>query len=332
VPPVSHRRDRVPDNRGVRIAFLGLGLIGGSVARALRERPGEPQVGPDGDLELVAWSPSGEGPARARAAGVIDAAASTPVEAVTGAALVVLGGPADAVISAVRSLGSADHATLDPNATVTDVASTKRQVVAAADEAGIAFVGGHPMAGRETSGFDAADSGLVVGRPWVVVPGRCARPRDVERVEWLARAVGAVPLGASADEHDAAVAAISGLPLVTAAALVEAVAGPPEAAWPAAHAHRLAASGWGSATRLARGDPAMGAALLATNATEVAAAIRALEAALAAWREQLEAGDPADPEAVRDRLARARTLLAADGAAGEGGDEAAASADDGAAR
>ena len=84
------------------------------------------------------------------------------------------------------------------------------------------------MAGRESSGYAAADVDLFVGRPWVVVPGTAARPTDVERVGWLASLVGAVPVRMEAAEHDAAVAAISHLPLVFAAALVEAVAGPGE--------------------------------------------------------------------------------------------------------
>ena len=89
------------------------------------------------------------------------------------------------------------------------------------------FVGGHPMAGREASGFDAATADLFVDRPWVVVPGAHSRPADVERVEWLARAVGARPLRMDAEAHDAAVAGISHLPLVLAAALVEAVTAAP---------------------------------------------------------------------------------------------------------
>ena len=94
------------------------------------------------------------------------------------------------------------------------------------------------MAGRELSGYAAAEEGLFHGRPWIVVPGRAAHAGDRERVEALARACGAVPMEMTADEHDAAVAAISHLPLVVAAALVEAVAGdgtgPARPDWPAA--------------------------------------------------------------------------------------------------
>jgi prephenate dehydrogenase len=307
----------------VRIAILGLGLIGGSLARALRAHEGaleslpalardataEPGLERD-RIEIAAWSPSGDGPRRALDAGVVDLAAGDPVEAVAGAALVVLAGPVHAVIAAIDALAGTD--TLDPETTVTDVASTKRAVVAAADAAGLRFVGGHPLAGRETSGFDASDASLFHDRPWVVVSGRRARPVDVGRVEWLARAAGATPIRTTAGEHDAAVAQISQLPLVVAAALAEAVARTDD--WPSSLARQLAATGWTSATRLARGEPTMGASMLTTNARETAAAIAGLQAVLDEWREVLGAESRRgihrdDLEAVRDRLARARAAL-----------------------
>ncbi|HET7028485.1 MAG TPA: prephenate dehydrogenase/arogenate dehydrogenase family protein [Candidatus Limnocylindrales bacterium] len=293
-----------------RIAFLGLGLIGGSIARALRERPtrSERGIGVDERIELVAWSPSGDGPAAAFAAGVIDANVDDPVRAVEGADLVVLAGPALRVVEAIRALAPmADGRTaLGPTTTVTDVASTKVAVIDAADEARLPVVGGHPMAGRESSGFPSADPSLFVDRPWVVVPGRHARGDDIERVEWLARAVGARPITATAADHDAAVAAISHLPLVVAAALAEAVAGGAE--WASSLGHELASGGWLSSTRVARGEPSMGASILATNARPTATAIRSFRAALDDWLEALETEEP-DVAAIRDRLARARFAL-----------------------
>jgi prephenate dehydrogenase len=284
-----------------RIAFLGLGLIGGSIARAIRADAAVP-------LELVAWSPTGLGPAAALAAGVVDAAPNDPVEAIEGADLVVLAGPALAVLEAIGALSrnGMPVRALAGDATLTDIASTKRMVIAAADEAGLPFVGGHPMAGRETSGFAASDPDLFRGRPWVIVPGRHARSDDVARVEWLARVAGAQPVHATAEEHDAAVAAISHLPLVVSAALAEAVAG--TAAWPSSLAHALASTGWASATRLARGEPGMGASMLATNARPTAAALRSLRDVLDAWLAALDAAPPAAPD-LRDRLERARLAL-----------------------
>lgn len=288
----------------MRIAILGLGLIGGSIARAVR-----PYGWP-----VTAWTPSGEGPRQALAAGLIDAAAPAIAEAVTGADLVVLASPASACLGLLDALAGTARAALLPGAVVTDVASTKVLVVERAAENGLRFVGGHPMAGKEASGFGAADATLFQGRPWVVV----APPDDepaTGRVEMLAAACGARPLRMGAAEHDAAVAAISHAPLVLAAALVEAVAGgpgePPAPGWVDAAA--LAASGWASMTRLARGDPAMGAAIAATNAGPLANRLRDVRDRLDAWIAILEATDAAglpDEALLRARLESARGRLA----------------------
>jgi prephenate dehydrogenase len=166
------------------------------------------------------------------------------------------------------------------------------------------------MAGRETTGVAAATADLFVGRPWVIVPAGPARPIDVERVRALATSVGARPTRMAADEHDAAVAAISHLPLVLAAALVQSVAESPEGrrTWPAAG--ELAASGWRDMTRLALGDPEMGSGILATNAAPVAERLHALRAAVDTWLELLDAGGGSvDAGAIRDRLEAARATL-----------------------
>ena len=105
------------------------------------------------------------GPRAALAAGVIDAVAVDPLEAVRGAGIVILAAPPLACASLVRRLGAEPATALSPGVTVTDVASTKAALTAAAAEAGIPFVGGHPMAGRETSGFDAADAGSLPRPP-----------------------------------------------------------------------------------------------------------------------------------------------------------------------
>ena len=286
----------------MRIAILGLGLIGGSLARALREAPAY------AGAELVAWTPSGTGPREALAAGVIDAVAVDPLDAVHGAAIVILAAPPLACAALVRRLGAEPMATLAGRATVTDVASTKAGLTAAAVEAGIPFVGGHPMAGRETSGFGAADAGLFRGRPWVIT--EAVGGGDPGAVRSLALACGAVPVELDAAEHDRLVASISHLPLLASVALVEAVAGTtadPVSDWPAAAG--LAATGWRDATRLARGDATMGAEIAASNAEAIAAVLRRLRACLDEWLELLDAPGGPDAEAMRERLAAARARL-----------------------
>lgn len=286
-----------------RIAFLGFGLIGGSIALALR--------GAGSTARLTAWTPSGHGPASAARRGVIDVAAPTAPEAIEGADLIVLAGPPLAIVGMAEALGGQLGRDLTPGATITDVGSTKARIGAVAESAGLHFVGGHPMAGRETSGFESAAEALFVDKPWVVVPGAGSTPVDMERVESLALACGARPIRMGAEDHDSAVAAISHLPLLVAAALVESVASPAVggATWPLAR--RLASSGWADMTRLAKGDPEMGAGIVATNYDALADRLVALRDVLQAWIDRI-AQDPADPDGIRDKLAGARRLLEED--------------------
>jgi prephenate dehydrogenase len=290
----------------MRVALLGLGLIGGSIARALREH----DPAPSGDHHITAWTPSGEGPAAATREGVIDAAATTPEAAIGGADLVVLAGPPPVCLAQLDDLAGSWREALAPGAVITDVASTKAAIVMRATALRLPFVGGHPMAGRETSGYGAARPDLFVGRPWVIVPS--PDEAAVGRVEALADATGARPLRMTAAEHDDAVAAISHLPLVVAAALVEAVAGPAgstRAGWPVAA--ELAASGWRDITRLARGDVAMGSGIVETNAPAIASRIRALIGVLDGWLSDLERDGGPDEADVAARLRSARDRLEA---------------------
>ena len=288
----------------MRLAILGLGLIGGSLARALRTQA------TDGTLRIAAWSPTGNGPADAVRDGVIDVAAATPEAAIDGADLIVLAGPAPVCLAQLDDLAGSWNAALAPGAVITDVASTKSAIVLRASALGLRFVGGHPMAGRETSGYGASTPDLFDGRPWVVVP--TTDEAAVERVEGLARATGAMPRRMTATAHDEAVAAVSHLPLVLAAALVETVTGGSGASpadW--ADTAALAATGWRDMTRLARGDVAMGTGIVATNADPVAARIRDLIEVLEGWITDLERDGGPDEDALAGRLRSARERLEA---------------------
>ena len=285
----------------MRVAFLGLGLIGGSVAGALREAAGPP-------WRISAWTPNGTGPRAALAAGAVDAAPSSAADAVDGAELIVLAAPPIACQDLLRDLAGPLRAALPPDAVITDVASTKQAIVTLARDLDLRFVGGHPMAGRETAGFGASDPAMFRGRPWVIVPADDAPA--LARVEALAVACGARPIRIDAADHDAAVAGVSHLPLVLAAALVEAVAGGPGPArrdWPVAA--ELAASGWAGMTRLARGDVTMGTEIATTNAPAIAARLRDFRDRLDEWIERLETEDGPDAESIRMHLAAAKSRL-----------------------
>lgn len=283
----------------MRIAIIGLGLIGGSVARALAGAGGASALGPDRP-SIAAWNRRPDGPRAALAEGVIDAAPAALEEALEGASLVILGASPLACLELLDRLAGPLRAHVGPDATITDTASTKGAIVTRADELGLRFVGGHPMAGRETSGYGASTPDLFVERPWIVCRGRHAADADVERVDALATACGALPVRMDPAAHDKATAAISHMPLVLSAALVESVVGGP--AWP--DASRLAAGGWRDMSRLARGDAAMAAGIAATNRQALVAALTVVEHHLGEWIADLQEADAAGLE-ERFRAARA---------------------------
>ncbi|HEY6569394.1 MAG TPA: prephenate dehydrogenase/arogenate dehydrogenase family protein [Candidatus Limnocylindrales bacterium] len=239
---------------------------------------------------------------------MIELAASSAEIAIDGADLVVIAASPLDTLDLLRALAGPWHRSLAPDAVITDVASTKASIVALAGELGLRFVGGHPLAGRETAGFKAADPDLFRDRPWVLVPS--ADTAAISRVESLVGLCGAVPIRMPAEEHDRVVAAISHLPLVLSAALVEAVAGGPGVARPGwSAASGLAAGGWDSMTRLARGDVEMGTGIAATNAREIAVRLRDVREVIDAWLADLEGPDA---DAIRTRLAAARAVLVDD--------------------
>jgi prephenate dehydrogenase len=289
----------------VRAAILGFGLIGGSIALALAGRG-------RGSWTVTAWSPRPDDARAALGRGVLAAVAPDAETAVRDADLVVLAAPPLANLELVDRLGPT---LAGSDTTVTDVSSSQAAIAARAERiTGLHFVGGHPMSGREKRGFSAARADLFEGRTWAVLPAAAARPVDVERVRALAEACGAKPLELDADTHDAAVAAVSHLPLLASVALAEAVAGSPD--WPSAR--RLAAQGWRDMTRLARGDPDLGMGIFLANGPPLARWLRRYREVLDDWQRALDAipapsSPDADPHAsdeasLRERFAHAAAL------------------------
>lgn len=240
----------------VRIAILGLGLIGGSLGRAIRRSvPQAEVVGYDS-----AWGVSG----KAERAGAIDRAARNAEAAVREAALVLVATPILATSDVFREIAPA----LAPGAVVMDTASTKAQVMAWAREIlppETDFVGGHPMAGKERSGIEAADADLFREKPFVLIPSVDASERAVRLALGLVEAIGAKPVFMDADEHDSYVAAVSHVPLVASAALF--LTAFESRAWP--ELAGLASSGFRDTTRLASGSPEMSGDIARTNRANV---------------------------------------------------------------
>ncbi len=252
----------VPTMPAPPVAVVGLGQLGGSLAAAL-VAAGRPVAGWDVD-------PAARDAAAAR--GV------TITRELTG--VVVLAVPLPAMATALDGL------TVAPDATVTDLGSVKGPVLRAlAPALGSRFVGGHPMCGTERSGHDAVDPSLFAGARWAL----CLEP-DTELPRWLrvaevALAVGAEVVPATAAEHDDAVAAVSHVPHLLAAALAAAAA----EAGPLALA--LAAGSFGSGTRVIGSDPAFVTAMVEGNAGATGAALTRVRAQLdRPWPELVAAG------------------------------------------
>ncbi len=262
-----------------RIAIVGLGLIGGSMGLALK-RAG--QEGP----ELVGYARRPETAERARRLGAIDRAESSLAAAVDGANLVMLAVP----IMSTKEILSQIAPNLAAGAVVTDVASTKLQVMHWAEEAlpqSVSFVGGHPMAGKELSGIEVAEAGLFQGCTYCIVPGRGASDGAIQGIVDLARGVGARPLFLTAGEHDYFAAGTSHLPLVLASALVMATARSPR--W--SKMADLAATGYASTTRLASQHPRMNRDICLTNAENIVAWIDEFTKELQRFRVLIAEGD-----------------------------------------
>jgi prephenate dehydrogenase len=199
-----------------RLALLGVGLIGGSVAAALK------RAGTVG--EIAGWSP-GDDAAVARALGLVDVAAQSVEEAVEGADFVVLAAPVPAMPALFAQLRPA----LAPTAVVTDCGSTKRSVIDAArrelGEAFLRFVPGHPIAGSERSGPQAADAELFRGRRWLLCPVETTPSQHCEAVRQLLEPTGAIFESIEAQLHDRLFAEVSHWPHAVAFALSASIAG-----------------------------------------------------------------------------------------------------------
>ncbi len=257
------------------VAILGPGLIGGSLALALAER------GLADRLMIYARSPRVLD--EIRAAGVQAELTGNPSEAVRDADVVILCVPIEAMPGLVHEIRDA----LKPSALVTDVGSVKGSVVRdlepLLDDRAL-WIGSHPMAGSEQTGFAAAHAELFEGAPVIITPTEHTQPEAARRAEQFWRALGARITLLSPDAHDGCVAQISHLPHLIAAALVQRV---PETSI------ELAGGGFRDTTRVASGPPELWTEILSANARAVAhhldLLIRDLQAVKTALEEPVKA-------------------------------------------
>ena len=274
------------------VAIIGLGLIGGSIALAIREAwPSVRIAGVDRGAVL----------AHALGSGALDRGAeSVRLVGEAETDLVILAAP---VRQNVQLLGEVAPQ-LSPITVVTDVGGTKRDIVEAARNVPslVSFVGGHPIGGAERGGFGFARPDMFRGRPWIFTPDANAPQEALDRLSTFVRGLGARPSIMDAGDHDRVMAFLSHLPQLTASALMEVIGRAAKA-----DGLRLAGRGLVDTTRLASSPSNIWKDICATNAPAIGEALDVLIARLTELRADLERG--AAVESVFDDAGRWRAEL-----------------------
>jgi prephenate dehydrogenase len=277
------------------LAIVGVGLLGGSVAKAARAATlARTLVGVGRDAARL------EG---ALADGALDRATTDLEAGVRGADFVLLAAP----VLAIEALLERVWRAAPDGATLTDVGSAKAGIVRRAEAlaAGrpLAFVGSHPMAGSEKSGYGVARADLFEGATVLVTPTDRTEPRAVKAVTGFWEALGARVSALDPEAHDTAVAAISHLPHAVADALMDAVARfAPEAL-------EFAARGFKDTTRIAAADPDMWADIFVANRAALGASLGAFRQALAELEGAIARGSREEIRALLARVKAARETL-----------------------
>ncbi len=274
----------------MKVAVLGVGLIGGSIGLAAKQRLG---------CEVAGWGHNSSTVERALELGAVDRAAGSVAEACAGAELVFCAAP----VAALPELAREALAASGPETIVTDAGSTKRDIVKALGE-DERFVGGHPLAGAETAGVENARADLFDGARWYLTPTERTGGALYDRLQHAIAGLGARPQAIDAAAHDRLMATVSHLPHVLANALVAQAAGELTGT-----PDRLPDVGpsFRDATRVAGSNPAIWADIYSANADAVLVAIDDVVARLGEARELIDSGDR---EAIAGWHARAAELAA----------------------
>jgi prephenate dehydrogenase len=268
------------------IAILGLGLLGGSIAAVARNKAG---------LRVVGWSQSESTRLKALERGITDASEPTPADAVREADLVVACTPVGAIPQVLGMIAGK----LKPGAIVTDVGSTKRNLVIAGERilGAQAFVGSHPMAGSEKNGIDASNEQLLENRLCIVTPTERTPPEAADRVEAFWRSLGMRTTRVGPADHDRLLADVSHLPHLIASAV---------AALPEQRGLDVAGQGFRDVTRIAAGDAALWRDILMDNKESIIRSLDRLMANLRDYRTALQANDAGRIEAMLAAAAQRR--------------------------
>jgi len=259
----------------MKVAVLGVGLIGGSIGLAARQRLGS---------EVVGWGPNRATVDRALELGAIDDAAASVEEACAGVDIVFCASPVSVLPELVRTALDASG----PETVVTDAGSTKRELVGAlgGDER---FIGGHPLAGAETAGVANARADLFEGARWYLTPTETSSGILYDRLQRAIAGLGARPQAIDAEAHDRLMATVSHLPHVLANVIAAQAA-----AELTRDSERLPEVGpsFRDATRVAGSNPSIWGDILAANSEAITTAIDDAIARLAEARELIRSGEP----------------------------------------
>ncbi len=280
-----------------RVAIIGIGLIGGSFALAAK-RAGIVET-------VVGVARSDETLQAALEMGVADEVTASPTEAVRGADLVYIAVP----VGATRGVFAQIRDSLEPGALVTDAGSAKRQVMQAAAELlpdHITFIGGHPMAGSEQTGVQAARADLFEQAVYFLIPADTTAPDEMDRMQEVVRALGATPSVQTADVHDRIAAATSHLPHLVSAALASTVT---KLLVDSRQAQDFVGTGFADTTRLAEGSPEVWRDIFLSNADNIGDSVEELIAVLQALTAALQGADSDACERLLTEARQARRRL-----------------------
>lgn len=276
----------------LQVSILGLGLIGGSLGMALKKAGGKYSVTGYSRRPVTGF--------RAKEMGAADIFEGNLEHAVRNADIAIVATP----ILAIKEIFSAAGSFLKEGCIVSDVGSTKKQVLSWAKNLlprNIDFIGGHPMAGKEKNGIEYADSDLFRGCTYCLVPGAGASEKSLQVMQELAGDIGARSLVMSAQAHDRAVAVISHVPFIVASALFSFASESQE--WDRMKA--LASSGFRDSTRLASGDPLMYRDICLTNKGNIKSWLKDFRSTLRKLERNIS-GDGRDLQAAFDEIKKAR--------------------------
>ncbi|HEX2987570.1 MAG TPA: prephenate dehydrogenase [Chloroflexota bacterium] len=262
-----------------QVTILGLGVMGTSLGLALKQLKSPPRVvGCDVQYDAA------QGATRLKA---VDQIERDPLVAVRGSELVILAAPVGAIQELIQTIAPS----LEQGSVVTDLGSTKREIVRKGDELlspNAAFVGGHPMTGPTTAGVDGPSASIYSGAIYCLTPTANTPPDAVQMVANMVHEIGAEAYFLDPSEHDGLVAAISHLPYLVSVAVMRCLAGQP--GW--REMSTLAAGGFDTATRLSGSGATMFADVLTTNADNVARQLDRLVEELQSFKLKLLNCDP----------------------------------------